>query len=139
MARPFLAVFLFARVEQYEVLADFRLPVVAVGRVEVGHMVGRVHKRGIAYTPAYVRDRDRSRADQLDPRGTEERHREKTREVETIRRIADVNRKGLDQILASVPIVERPRAVEQRDRRIDGRRRSLVPRDAKPDAGKLDR
>src|SRR3989449_7777759 len=94
MARPFLTVFLFARIEQNEVLADFRLRVVAVGGVEVGHMVGRVHIRGIAYTPAYVRDRDRSRADQLDPRGTEERHREKAREVETIRRIADVNRKG---------------------------------------------
>src|SRR2546422_9941772 len=83
--------------------------------------------------------RSRSRADQLDPRGTEERHREKAREVETIRRIADVNRKGFDQILAYVPIVERPRAVEQRDRRIDGRRRAPVPRDLQPDAGKLDR
>ena len=59
--------------------------------------------------------------------------------VETIRRRADVNRKGLDQILASVPIVERPRAVEQRDRRIDRRRRAPVPGDPQPDAGKLDR
>src|SRR2546430_14606447 len=87
MTRPFLTPLLFARVEQNEVLADFRLRVVAVGGVEVGHMVGRVHIRGIAYTPVYVRDRDRSRADQLDPRGTEKRHGEKAREVETIRRI----------------------------------------------------
>src|SRR2546427_10477559 len=120
MTRPFLTPLLLARVEQNEVLADFRLRVVAVGGVEVGHMVGRVHIRGIAYTPAYVRDRDRSRADQLDPRGTEERHREKRGEVETSRRIADVNRQGLDQLLASAPIAERPRAGEQRARRIAG-------------------
>src|SRR2546421_11434143 len=101
MARPFLAVFLLTRIEQHEVSADFRLRVVAVGRVEVGHMAGRVHISGIADTPAYVRDRDRARADQLDPRGTEERHGEKAREVATIRRRADVNRKGFDQVLAS--------------------------------------
>src|SRR5438477_12385106 len=116
MTRPFLAVFLFARVEQHEVITDFRLRVVPVGGVEVGHMVGRVHERRIPYAPAYVRDRDRSRADQLDLRRTEERHGKEAREVETVRHVADVHREALDEILAFVPVVESSSAEEERDR-----------------------
>ena len=83
----------------------------------------------VAQPPLDVGHRLRT-ANQLESGRLEERHGEIARQVHAVGGKADVHRKRLDQKFASVTVVERAGAEEQRHRRINRRFLASVPRDA---------
>ena len=134
LARPVAAALSLARVEQNEILAADWLRMIAVSRVEVANVSRRIVKWFVTRAPAQIGEIVRGIAEKLDLRGAEERHREIAGQRHALRIEANVDGEGFDEVFAIVAVVERARAEEEGQRRVDGRLRQIIPCDTQPGA-----
>src|SRR5438270_12643844 len=126
-------------VQKNHVLATFRTGHVGIGGVEVTGKAARSIERSIPNEPADIWNGPAFRPNEVDAGRLEERHREVAGEVHPVGRIPDIYRKSLDQIFTVVPVVERPRAKEERQGRVDRWLRLTFPRDPNPTASESNR
>ncbi len=107
-------------------LPEFGRWVIAIGGVEIAHLVARVLKRRGADEPFHAGDRV---AGELDARGAEERHRQIATEDDAIGGVLHGHRETLHEVLAVIAIVEQARAEEEGDGRVDRGCGARVPGD----------
>ena len=138
VARPVAAVFGFDRVEQHKVFAGFRTRMIAVSGVEVSDVVGRFFQRVITDVPSDAGQVDSAVTDQFDLCRLEKRHGKVAGEMDVVGGELNDDGKALDQIFAIGAVVEGSRAEEERNRRIHGRVREFVPREAQAGASEPD-